>query len=166
MCSSSSPPQTLPLLCSDQQQLLDFHADLQQLYAAIVTHGNGLRRTRKLSEEEQLPAEEADVVSPEGLTNQTLFLLALIKTSSSSSVAALTSSGTGEQSQSAPADAITAPTPAPQVRWKDSYHFDASVSLFHHQLASVHRPQVPSLTDDPAEPSSSKPKKKKVGLFR
>lgn len=67
--SSSSPPQTLPLLCSDQQQVLNFHADLQDLYAAVIAHGNGLRRKRNLSEEEEGPAaEEAEVASPQGLT--------------------------------------------------------------------------------------------------
>lgn len=67
----SSPPQTLPLLCSDQQEVLNFHADLQHLYADVVAHGNALRRKRKPSEEEteeRPPAEEADTVLPQGLT--------------------------------------------------------------------------------------------------
>lgn len=66
--SSSSPPQTLPLLFSDQQQVLNFHADLQHLYLAVVAHGDALRWKRKHSEEERPPAEEADLVSPQGLT--------------------------------------------------------------------------------------------------
>lgn len=70
--SPSSPPQTLPLLCSDQQEVLNFHADLQHLYADVVAHGNALRRKRKPLEEEtkeeRLPAEEADRVLPQGLT--------------------------------------------------------------------------------------------------
>lgn len=58
--SSSSSSQTLPQLCSDQQQVLNFHADLQHLYTAIVAHGNSLTRKRKVSE------EEADADPPQG----------------------------------------------------------------------------------------------------
>lgn len=60
---SSSPPQTLPLLCSDGELVLNFHGDLQNLYAAVISHGNAQRRKRKSSEEERPPAEEADVSS-------------------------------------------------------------------------------------------------------
>lgn len=63
---SSSPTQTLPLLGSDQQLVLNFHADLQNLYAAVVQHSNARRRKRQLSEEERPAAEDADV-SPQGL---------------------------------------------------------------------------------------------------
>lgn len=62
----SSPTQTLPLLGSDQQLVLNFHADLQDLYAAIVQQSNAQRRKRKLSEEER-PAAEDGAVSPQGL---------------------------------------------------------------------------------------------------
>lgn len=117
---------TLPLLCSDQQEVLNFHADLQHLYADVVAYGNGLRRKRKPSEEEteeRPSAEEADRV------------LAQVS-------AALTSSGTGEDNEQSQRAPVRSPAPCP---------------------ASV--PQVPPLTADPA-PSPSKPKKKKVGLFR
>lgn len=63
---SSSPTQTLPLLGSDQQLVLSFHADLQNLYAAVVQHSDARRRKRKSSEEERPGAEDADV-SPQGL---------------------------------------------------------------------------------------------------
>ncbi|KAJ4918723.1 hypothetical protein JOQ06_022641 [Pogonophryne albipinna] len=49
----------LPLLVSDQSDSLQFDAGLQQLYAAVVSHGNS--RKRKLSEEpsvEETPADE------------------------------------------------------------------------------------------------------------
>lgn len=61
---SSSPTQTLPLLGSDQQLVLNFHADLQNLYAAVVQHSDARRRKHKLSEEERPAAED---VSPQGL---------------------------------------------------------------------------------------------------
>lgn len=60
---SSSRPQTLPLLCSDGELVLNFHGDLQNLYAAVISHGNTQRRKRKSSEEERPPAEESDVSS-------------------------------------------------------------------------------------------------------
>lgn len=70
VCFSS--PQTLPLLRSEQQDALGFNADLQQLYAAIVAHGNAGTRKRKLSEErpveeDQPPTEEPDLTSSLGL---------------------------------------------------------------------------------------------------
>lgn len=54
----------LPQVCSEQRDSLGFSSDLQQLYRAIVAHGN--TRKRKLSEEgsveqEQLATEEPDL---------------------------------------------------------------------------------------------------------
>ncbi len=60
-------PQALPLPCSKRQDVLGFDADLRHLYAAIVAHGTAHTRKRKLSEEEQPPAEEADLASSQGL---------------------------------------------------------------------------------------------------
>lgn len=62
----SSPPQTLPLLCSDQQLVRNFHADLQNLYAAVVPSSNARRRKRNWSEGGRPAAEDVDV-SPQGL---------------------------------------------------------------------------------------------------
>ncbi|TWW63915.1 Non--like proteinous end-joining factor 1 [Takifugu flavidus] len=118
---------TLPLLSSDQQLVLNFHADLQNLYAAVVQHSNARRRKRKLSEEERPAAEDADV-SPQAVAE------------------GVTTTGTGEdkqQRQSAQADA------------EESKMADRAPTK-----------QVPLLPSDPAERASSKPKKKKVGLFR
>ncbi|TNM93689.1 hypothetical protein fugu_001865 [Takifugu bimaculatus] len=118
---------TLPLLSSDQQLVLNFHADLQNLYAAVVQHSNARRRKRKLSEEERPAAEDADVL-PQAVAE------------------GVTTTGTGEdkqQRQSAQADA------------EESKMADRAPTK-----------QVPLLPSDPAERASSKPKKKKVGLFR
>ncbi|KAF3857054.1 hypothetical protein F7725_008913 [Dissostichus mawsoni] len=57
----------LPLLVSDQSDSLQFDAGLQQLYSAVVSHGNS--RKRKLSEEpsvEETPADEPDITSSLG----------------------------------------------------------------------------------------------------
>lgn len=58
---SVSLHQALPLLCSEQQEALGFDGDLQELYAAIVTHGSA--RKRKLSE--QHSAEEVEHTNKE-----------------------------------------------------------------------------------------------------
>ncbi|XP_068165643.1 non-homologous end-joining factor 1 [Antennarius striatus] len=56
--------QTLPLLCSEQEDSLTFDPNLQHLYAAIVAHGNA--RKRKLSEEAPPPAGGPDLSSSMG----------------------------------------------------------------------------------------------------
>lgn len=110
---------TLPLL---QQDTLSFDSDLQQLYTAIVTHGN--TRKRKLSEEEQ-PAEEPGLTSSQGGSIR---------------------DGPGEpeeQNQNGKLDSgATKTADRPSVK------------------------QSAPSTSVPAERPSSKPKKKKVGLFR
>lgn len=112
---------TLPLLRSEQQDALGFNADLQQLYAAIVAHGNAGTRKRKLSEErpveeDQPPTEEPDLTS---------------------SLGGSVSSEAGEDR----ADAAGA------------------------KMADRPQQSLP-VTSEPAERTSNKPKKKKVGLFR
>lgn len=57
----------LPLLVSDQSDSLQFDGGLQQLYAAVASHGNS--RKRKLSEEpsvEETPTDEPDITSSLG----------------------------------------------------------------------------------------------------
>ncbi|XP_071058894.1 non-homologous end-joining factor 1 [Pseudochaenichthys georgianus] len=61
------PPQALPLLVSDQSDSLQFDAGLQQLYAAVLSHGSS--RKRKLSEDpsvEETPVDEPDATSSLG----------------------------------------------------------------------------------------------------
>ncbi|XP_011604658.2 non-homologous end-joining factor 1 isoform X1 [Takifugu rubripes] len=118
---------TLPLLSSDQQLVLNFHADLQNLYAAVVQHSNSRRRKRKLSEEERPAAEDADV-SPQAVAE------------------GVTTTETGEDKQQ---------RQSPQADAEESKMADRTPTK-----------QVPLLPSDPAERASSKPKKKKVGLFR
>ena len=50
--------QTLPQLCSEQQDSLGFSSDLQQLYTSVVAHGNA--RKRKLSEVDEAKEEEEE----------------------------------------------------------------------------------------------------------
>ncbi|KAM7375527.1 hypothetical protein PAMA_014574 [Pampus argenteus] len=55
----------LPQVCTEQRDALGFSSDLQQLYGAVVAHGN--TRKRKLSEDrEQLASEEPDLTPPLG----------------------------------------------------------------------------------------------------
>lgn len=110
---------TLPLL---QHDTLSFDTDLQQLYTAIVTHGN--TRKRKLSEEEQPPEEPGLTLNQGGSVRSE-------------------PGETKEQNQNGKLDAAATETA---------------------DRASVK--QAVSGTPDPAERPSSKPKKKKVGLFR
>lgn len=64
LCLSSH--QALPLLRSEQPDALGFDADLQHLYATIVAHGDARGHKRKLSEEDEAPAEEPAVASSQG----------------------------------------------------------------------------------------------------
>lgn len=50
----------LPPLCSEQQAALGFTSDLQHLYAAVVAHGNAHGKKRKLSEQDEPPADGPD----------------------------------------------------------------------------------------------------------
>ncbi|KAM7365786.1 hypothetical protein PAMP_016692 [Pampus punctatissimus] len=59
----------LPQVCSEQRDALGFGSNLQQLYRAVVAHGN--TRKRKLSEDrsleqDQLASEEPDLTPPLG----------------------------------------------------------------------------------------------------
>ncbi|KAK1876401.1 Non-like end-joining factor 1 [Dissostichus eleginoides] len=61
-CTPAPVTVALPLLVSDQSDSLQFDGGLQQLYSAVVSHGNS--RKRKLSEEpsvEEMPADEPDI---------------------------------------------------------------------------------------------------------
>lgn len=75
--------QALPLLCSEQRDALGFNADLQHLYATVVTaQGNARTRKRKLSEErpaeeDQPPAEDPDLTPSLGLTSRKTQILTL-----------------------------------------------------------------------------------------
>ncbi|XP_022063871.2 non-homologous end-joining factor 1 [Acanthochromis polyacanthus] len=115
---------TLPLLSSEHQDALGFDADLQQLYAAVVAHGNA--RKRKLSEEDDEPTTVVE--EPPAVTS----------TPASGSVE--------------PADR------------KPSHNGRGETSRA--KMADRPAVQQPSVTSDPAERPTSKPKKKKVGLFR
>ncbi|XP_070711760.1 non-homologous end-joining factor 1 [Pempheris klunzingeri] len=56
----------LPRLCSEQRDALGFDSDLQRLYAAVVAHGNARTQKRKLSEEDEPPAEDPELTSSLG----------------------------------------------------------------------------------------------------
>lgn len=47
----------LPPLCSEPRAALGFTSDLQDLYAAVVAHGNAHAKKRKLSEQDEAPAD-------------------------------------------------------------------------------------------------------------
>lgn len=118
---------TLPLLCSEQQDALGFDADLQQLYAAVVAHGNA--RKRKRTEDEPAAEEPAAVEEPAATA-------------------------------SAPGSGSTSSEPTDR---KQSHNGQVEAS----GAKMADRPTVQqSVTSDPAERPASKPKKKKVGLFR
>ncbi|XP_054479478.1 non-homologous end-joining factor 1 [Anoplopoma fimbria] len=108
----------LPLLRSEQTDVLGFDAALQHLYAAVVAHGNS--RKRKLSEEQHPAAEEPDVTSSLG--------------------GSVINSEAGVDGPEDAAGAKMADRPAVQK-------------------------SLP-VSSNAAERPSSKPKKKKVGLFR
>ncbi|KAF7656876.1 hypothetical protein LDENG_00035200 [Lucifuga dentata] len=60
---------TLPQVCSAQQDNLRFDDDLQHLYMAVVTHGEGRKRKRSetcIAEDEQPDAEELTLTPPPG----------------------------------------------------------------------------------------------------
>ncbi|XP_018516774.1 non-homologous end-joining factor 1 isoform X2 [Lates calcarifer] len=123
----------LPLVCSEQQDALGFDADLQQLYASVVAHGNAPARKRKLSEER--PAEEDRPAAEEPDLTPSLGV---------GSVSSETAERDRKQSHNGQTDAARA-------KMADRAAVQQSLSV----------------TSDPAERPSSKPKKKKVvGLFR
>lgn len=174
LLGSSSSPQTLPLLCSDQQQVLNFHADLQHLYAAAVAHGNGSTKKRKVSE------EEADGAPPRGLIKAQsnavgvlllLFFMQVSPASASGSGCDLRRNGRGPGAKPEGAGGRRqSPLPWPRPtgtmqRIGLRRRLRCGIPPFHHPSAPLPPPQAPPLTADP-ERASSKPKKKKVGLFR
>ncbi|XP_069020234.1 non-homologous end-joining factor 1 [Embiotoca jacksoni] len=118
----------LPLLRSEQQDASGFDADLQQLYAAIVAHGNA--RKRKLSVERSVEEPAAT----EG---------------------AVPSSPGGGSISSEPAD-----------KDRNQSH-DGQVDTPGAEMADTPTVQQSlPVRSDPSKQRSSKPKKKKVGLFR
>lgn len=116
---------TLPLVCSGQQDTLDFGDDLQSMYASIVAHGNANARKRKLSEESAIQEDR-----PETEGHQLTPSLGVVSVHESAEKA-------GEHSRNR-----TDVTRAPAADG------------------------VQQSVDPPAARPSSKPKKKKVGLFR
>lgn len=75
-----SPHQTLAAVCSDHHSVKNFGGDLQELYTAVVAHGNV--RKRKLSEQDELVATVVDATTSSGLGHICikLYLLALLWT--------------------------------------------------------------------------------------
>ncbi|XP_077411404.1 non-homologous end-joining factor 1 [Vanacampus margaritifer] len=61
---SSFLAKTLSVVCSDRHGVRNFGGDLQELYTAIVAHGN--MRKRKLSEQDQLVAASPDLTTSSG----------------------------------------------------------------------------------------------------
>lgn len=121
----------LPLLCSEQQEALGFDGDLQELYAAIVSHGSA--RKRKLSEQHSAEEVEAANKEPELVLN----------TSAGGSVSSESADGNEKQTNNR--------------------------ELETHGAKMVNRPKMQQslpVTSTAAERPASKPKKKKVGLFR
>ncbi|XP_054633664.1 non-homologous end-joining factor 1 isoform X1 [Dunckerocampus dactyliophorus] len=61
---SSFLAKTLPLVCSDHRGSRNFSGNLQELYAAVVAHGNA--RKRKLSEQDERVAAHPDLTPATG----------------------------------------------------------------------------------------------------
>ncbi|KAK2857186.1 hypothetical protein Q5P01_005921 [Channa striata] len=119
---------TLPLLCLEQQDDLGLDTDLQNLYAAVVAHGNV--RKRKLSEER---VDEEDQTFTEELDLTPSLGVGPVTSESAEKDREDLQNGREDATKSKMADRPTGQQPA---------------------------------TRDPSERSPSKPKKKKVGLFR
>ncbi|XP_030606612.1 non-homologous end-joining factor 1 isoform X2 [Archocentrus centrarchus] len=121
----------LPLFCSEWQNALGFDAELQELYAAVVSHGNA--RKRKLSEEHSAEEVEPATKEPELISNS-------------------------------PDGASVSSEPAGKDK-KQSNNGEAETR----GAKMADRPKVQQslpVTSSAAERPTSKPKKKKVGLFR
>ncbi|KAM3857161.1 non-homologous end-joining factor 1 [Diretmus argenteus] len=134
----------LPQVCSGQQEGLGFDADLRDLYTAIVTHGNALSHKRKLSETHPGPEDDQTAAATAEEPD-------LTSTPGDGAVSGQPD-GDGEGDDEGDAgEAKMADRPAEQRQVLKGVEINSS----------------PAATEDPAERSASRPKKKKaMGLFR
>ncbi|XP_029931149.1 non-homologous end-joining factor 1 [Myripristis murdjan] len=145
----------LPQLCSGQQEGLGFDADLQELYTTIVTHSN--TRKRKLSEknpsEEDLPATEG--TQPHPVSRSETFANLGVKNQEAGRTEELSM---GDNEAVVSSESVEGDREQSQ---KDQG--DTAGAKMADGPTEIQSGPIPA---DPAERPASKPKKKKVGLFR